>query len=131
MIFFSSLGRALEEGRQLLTSHGDVLIDDIRPYVERSIERDERLLQAEQLERDEEQRKELEHERQLREGQERVTKRTTAGLIAASLLLLIAAAQARTAGGSRIAANTAVKLEASYSQFEDKNVVLAMATQTA
>ena len=29
-------GRALEEGRQLLTSHGDVLIDDVRPYIEKS-----------------------------------------------------------------------------------------------
>ena len=47
-------GRALEEGRQLLTSHGDVLIDDVRPYVDRSIEHDKRRIEAEQREREQE-----------------------------------------------------------------------------
>ena len=79
-------GRALEEGRQLLASHGDVLIDDIRPYVNRSIEH----VEAEQRKRDEAQRNELKRERELREAQEVVTKRTKLGLITASLLFLIA-----------------------------------------
>ena len=105
-------GRALEEGRQLLTSHGDVLIDDVRPYVERSIEHDERLLDAEQREREETQRKELERERQLRQAQELTTRRTRLGLIAASLLFLIAAGAGAYGWWQQgIAANTAAKLE--------------------
>ena len=90
-------GRALEEGRQLLASHGDVLIDDIRPYVNRSIEH----VEAEQRKRDEAQRNELKRERELREAQEVVTKRTKLGLITASLLFLIAGGAAWTAGTSK------------------------------
>ena len=48
-----------------MTRHGDVLIDDVRPYVERSIEHAR--LEQEQREREEAQRKELERERQLRQ----------------------------------------------------------------
>ncbi len=94
-------GRALEEGRQLLTSHGDVLIDNVRPYVERSIEHDERLLEAERHEREEAQSKELERERQLRQAQELTTRRTRLGLIAASGSCSSQPSPARTAGSSK------------------------------
>ena len=59
-------GRALEEGRQLLASHGDVLIDDIRPYVDRSIEHDERRRAEQRETRGGATKQELERERQLR-----------------------------------------------------------------
>jgi WD40 repeat protein len=105
-------GRALEEGRQLLSSHGDVLIDDVRPYVERSIDHDQRLLEAEQRGREETQRKELERERQLRETQELTTRRTRLGLIAASFLFLIAAGAGAYGWWQQgIAAHTAGELE--------------------
>jgi WD40 repeat protein len=125
-------GRALEEGRQLLTSHGDVLIDDIRPYVERSIEHDKRRIEAERRDRDEAQRKELGRERQLRQAQELTTRRTMLGLIAASILFLTAAIAGAYGWQQRwVAATTATKLKTSYDELEGKNRDLAAATRAA
>ena len=52
-------GLALEVGRQLLADHGDVLIDDVAPYIEASIAADDERRRQEAARAEEERRREL------------------------------------------------------------------------
>ena len=102
-------GLALEEGRKLLSDHGDVLIDEVRPYVEKSIAADvERQRQiaarAEEQRRreaeaaDAERQRELAAAQQLAEEQRKRTRLAFAASLFALLLAVLAGWQWREAG---------------------------------
>jgi len=84
-------GRYLEEAKYLLGRHGDVLIDDVRPYIERSIEAERRELARDQ----EEAREKLEAAERAAAAERRTVRLTRVGLgivgtLAACLLGLAA-----------------------------------------
>ena len=69
--FLLDPGVQLERGRALLANPGDVAVDDIRDYVERSVKKDERRLAAKREAELAEQKRITDAERQAREAAER------------------------------------------------------------
>ena len=83
-------GLPLEEGRKLLVEHGDVLVEDVQPYVAASIAADEERLRREEAEAQAERRRELAAAQRLA-SEQRKRARLAIALSLVALLLAIAA----------------------------------------
>jgi hypothetical protein len=83
-------GLPLEEGRKLLIDHGDVLIEEVAPYIAASIAADEERLRREEAEAEAERRRELAAAQHLASEQRKRT-RLAIALSLVALLLAIAA----------------------------------------
>jgi WD40 repeat protein len=82
--YLLATGRPLEEGRDLLNKHGDVIIDDgIWRYVELSSRRDDQLKIRDQRRRDEEKERQVQAAEALAAANKRTAQRTAVGLAVA------------------------------------------------
>ena len=83
-------GLPLEEGRKLLADHGDVLIEEVQPYITASIAADEERLRQEEVDAEAERQRELAAAQRLISEQRKRT-RLALGFSLVTLLLAIAA----------------------------------------